>query len=294
MEKYILELPEGQFELNTDQSYNVYGETMFAIDIVELDFDHLPWLDQIMLLRDIRLSDEISILYHPEVVQSIHEEIDASPYWGKDRYEALATFRRLQTKQVVDEKRERKLLKPVVWDGNMRSKKAKVTRGLAAMGYDRKFALDMTNRFLEEKGDGYMNFSVKEIEKEVDEFARDVQAETEKKYVKSDSDKPCTIYLVKFTDTETGETFIKPGITSRDLGERFITDKKHYDIDIIHTAKHTMAECIEREKHIQKRYRKDYNYTPEKGLSNNGNTECLRADVPTDEIIQLMGTSKVK
>ena len=294
MSELILTLDEGQVTLSPDISYQVYGETMYAIDVIELDLQHLCWLDQKTLLQDIILTEEVSILYHPDVVTSLYSEMEASPYWGKNRYDCLATFKRLQTKVITDDKEERKLMKPVDWKNKTtQSKRGKIVSRMVLLGYDRVYSRDIFKKFLADKGDGYMNLTVNTVANLVDEYVRDIKTETEGRYIRADSQKSCTIYLVRFTNKSTGETFIKPGITSRDLGERFISDKKLYDIEVIHTATHPMADCVDREKAIQERY-KDYRYVPEHKLNNNGTTEIMSVDCPINEIITLMGTSKVK
>jgi hypothetical protein len=293
MSETLLVLPEGDFELNSDITYQVYGEAVYAIDIMEMDLTHLCWLDQLTVLQDLHLMQEISILYHPEIVSSLYSEAESSQYWGKDKYETLAQYNRTQTKNVTEEKDERRMMKPIVWTATMTSKQGKIVGRLVNLGYDRLYSRDLFKRFMAEKGEGYMNLTVNTVAGHIDEFARDVSTETGGKYIRKDSQKPCTIYLIRFTNNSTGETFVKVGITSRELGERFVTDKKHYDIDIIHVAEHAMSECVEREKAIQDRY-KAFRYVPEKRLSNNGTTEIMRSDAPINEIIILMGNNKIK
>lgn len=293
MSENTLVFPEGEIELNPDLTYQVYGEPAYIVDIMELDLTHLAWLDQITLLQDLEMYNEISILYHPEIVNSLYTQLDTSPYWGKDKYDALAQYKRSQTKSVTEEKEARKILKPIVWTPTMSSKRGKVVGYLVRLGYDRPFARDLVKRFLEERGEGYMNLTVNTIGEYIDAYARDITAETGGNYISKDSQKPCMIYLVRFTNKETGETFVKPGITARDLGERFTTDKKHYDIEVIHTADHTMSDCMEREKAIQTRY-KAFRYVPEKRLANNGTTEVMTSEAPINEIMLMMGTNKVK
>lgn len=291
--KYRLVLNEGSIDLDPDRSYNVYGEIMFAIDLVEQDFGHLTWFDEILVLRELKMNNEISMLFHPTVLTSLYDEQEASPYFGKDRFEAEAVFRRLKTTEKTDEETERKLMKPVEWTPTMISKKGKVVGRLVTLGFERLFSREMVAKFLEEKGEGYMNLTVNTIADHVDKFVRDITVETEGRYIDKESKSPCRLYLVKFTHKESGEQFIKPGITRREIEERFCRDKKIYDIDVIYEVVHPMHESVEREKHIQSRF-KQYRFEPEVKLINNGNSEVLHKDVDTTAIIELMGTKKVK
>jgi hypothetical protein len=293
MTKHTLILDEGELELDPDATYTVYGEVLFAVDIIALDLEHLPWLDQITILQELDNFYDISIMYHPEVVASIYELYEASPYWGKNRHDCESMFRRLQTSKVTDEKQDRKLLKPVEWTPTMRSKKGKVTSRLVEMGYDRVHIRETFNQFLQDKGEGYMNLTVNQIADKVDEYARDVSDESEGKYISTDSQKPCDLYLLEFTNKSTGECFIKPGITRRTLAERYSQDKERYDIKVLHTVSYPTSKCVILEKEIQKRWGGKYRYVPTTKLQNNGTTEIMSMELPINEVIELMGNNKV-
>lgn len=170
--KYTLELPEGKVELDTDLTYHVYGEPTAAQQLAGMKFEHLSWLDQLVLVNELQRTNEVSIMFHPEVTRSLISEQEASPYWGKDKFEVEAQFRRTNTKTVTDEKLERKLTKPIEWTPTMHSKKGKVVGRLVEMGYDRLFTRDIVKEFLEVKGEKYMNLTVNQIADMVDEFAR--------------------------------------------------------------------------------------------------------------------------
>ena len=293
LEEYKLRFDEGTVTLDADHSFTVYGEVMFAVDLIEQDFGHLSWLDQILVIRDLEMNREISTIFHPEVLESLYTELEASPYYGKDRFEVEAVYRRLNTVKKTEDATERKMLKPVEWTATMVSKRGKVVGRLVVMGFDRVFARETVKNFLAEKGEGFMNLTVGTIADKVDEYIRDVTAETEKKYITKDSNLPCDIYLVKFTDKDTNEQFIKVGITRRGVDERFSQDKNDYNIEILYVVNHPTSEAIEREKHILSRCSK-HKYMANSKLKGNGDTELLSLSVDTNEIIQLMGTKNVK
>ena len=293
LEEYKLRFDEGTVTLDADHSFTVYGEVMFAVDLIEQDFGHLSWLDQILVIRDLEMNREISTIFHPEVLESLYTELEASPYYGKDRFEVEAVYRRLNTVKKTEDATERKMMKPVEWTATMVSKRGKVVGRLVVMGFDRVFARETVKKFLAEKGEGVMNLTVNTIADKVDEYIRDVTAETEKKYITKDSNLPCDIYLVKFTDKDTNEQFIKVGITRRGVDERFSQDKNDYNIEILYVVNHKMSEAIEREKHILSRCAK-HKYMANCKLKGNGDTELLSLSVDTNEIIQLMGTKNVK
>ena len=289
----VLHLIEGSLVLDPDRTYTVYGETMFAIDIINLDFEHLSWLDQTLVLRELELTNSISILYNPEVIDSLYQLQEASPYYGKDQYEVEATYRRLQTSSKTEAMTERRLAAPIVWTPTLKSKKGKVRTRLIAQGYARHYVIEMVNKFLEVRGEKYMNLTVKDIAERVDEFIRDIQQEEEGKYISKDSDKPCTLYLLRFKHIHTAEEFIKPGITRRSLEERYAQDKNHFRIDILHTVKHPTYKCVELERQIQTKFER-FRYANNAKLKNKGDTEVLNIKVPVDEVVKLMGTNSVK
>lgn len=290
-----LRLNEGTIELNPDRTYTVFGQSMFAVDIIGIDFEHLTWLDQILMLRELELTDSIPMTFHPEVLESLYNEQESSPYYGKDVEAVAAVYRRIQSKQKTEDDIERKLMKPIEWTPTMYSKRGKMVGRLVTLGYDRTYARERAYEFLEVRGEKYMNLTVNQAADRMDQYIRDVESE-QGNYITKDGEQPCTLYLVKFTEKNCAgepEVFIKPGITRRDLSERFSQDKNEFNIEVIHTVEYPTSQCVTREKEIQRRFER-YRYTPNKKLKNKGDSEILSIKAPTDEIITLMGSQKVK
>lgn len=164
-------LDEGTVTLDPNITYQVYGATLTAHELFKVNFSHLPWLDQKMLLQDIATKQEVIMLYHPEIVASIFRDEEASEYWGKNHFECLTLYKRNATKVKVDRTVERKLSKPVKPnDPHIRMTKTRAIDALVKLGYDRATAkLNMAD-FLAEKGNGYLNFTPSELAKHVDEY----------------------------------------------------------------------------------------------------------------------------
>lgn len=171
MKPFTLILDEGTITLNNDLTYTVYGETKTAKEVSQMNFRHLPWLDQKMLLQELELKQEIIMLYHPEIVASIFADHESSEYWGKNHFECLAIFKRTATKVKVDRIEERLLKKPVETNNPAtKVKKSTVVTGLVKLGYDRDTAKLCIAEFLAEKGIGYLNLAPAKLIKYVDEF----------------------------------------------------------------------------------------------------------------------------
>jgi hypothetical protein len=172
MKPKSLILDEGTIPLKNDITYTVYGEAKTANQLSQMNFKHLPWLDQKMLLQDITLFGEVSMLYHPEIVASIYADHESSEYWGKNHFECLSIFKRTATKVKVDLTEERLLKKPVITNNPAtKVKKSSVVKGLIKLGYDRDTAKLCIAEFLQEKGIGYLNLAPSKIIKYVDKHA---------------------------------------------------------------------------------------------------------------------------
>lgn len=291
---FTIRLPEGEVELDPDLLYTMYGETVTPEDIVEADFSHLEWLDQVKLIQELEMNQDVSILFHPKVVSSLYSEQETSPYWAKNKTDALTQYRRLNTREDVDLEKKRKMSQEVsLQDNAVKQKRFRIINKLVEMGYDRSDALETFTGFLEEKGSGVMNLTAKEIVQMFDEYRGVCEAEdNEKRYISaSDNTSPCTLYLLKFRNKKTDEAFIKIGLTRRSLRERFVKDRRVFDIEIVHTVDYVTKECIERERKILETYsaqRYSAAIPPEKG-----ETELLDTSVDLQGIIALMGNNKV-
>jgi hypothetical protein len=164
-------LDEGMVTLDPDLTYQVYGEKISADALSKIDFSHLNWLDQKMLLQDIEIKQEVIMLYHPIIVASIFKDEEASEYWGKNHFECLTLFKRNALKVKVDRTLDRKLSKTVELNNpHIRMTKTRAIDGLVKLGYDRATAkLNMAD-FLAEKGIKYLNLTPSELVKHVDEY----------------------------------------------------------------------------------------------------------------------------
>ena len=284
-----------EIELDIDAKYHVYGEDIDAQAVTEMDFEHLNWLDQRIVSQSINLNQEISILFHPEVVSSLETEIENSPYWEKNRFEALAVFRRLQQKtpDAKEDKQKRKMLKEVdLKESKYVQKRFRVVNMLVSRGYERPDAMEYLTAVIEQKGSGVMNLKPAEICDFVDIFTGAVQDPNETQYHTRDDTRPCTLYYLQFTHQQTGETFKKIGITVRPLAERFVLDVKTFDLDIIHTVELPANEAKDIEAAIKKEF-KPYKYTPETKLRKGGDTECFNDELIDASVMKMMGRNKV-
>lgn len=171
MKHKILILDEGEVILSPDLTYEVYGETLTADELLKVDFSHLPWIDQITLLQDIETKQEVIMLYHPVIVASIFKDHEASEYWGKNHFDCLTIFKRNATNTKVDLILKRKLSKPVETNNpSIKVNKSNAISALVKLGYDRKTAKLHMSEFLAENGIGYLNLTPLELANYVDEF----------------------------------------------------------------------------------------------------------------------------
>lgn len=171
MKPKTLILDEGEVILKSDLTYEVYGETLTADELLKVDFSHLRWLDQVTLLQDIKIRQEVIMLYHPVIVASIFKDHEASEYWGKNHFDCLTLFKRSATKIKVDLSLERKLSIPVETNSpTIKVTKSRAISSLVKLGYTRDAAkLNMAD-FLAEHGNGYLNLTPSALANYVDEF----------------------------------------------------------------------------------------------------------------------------
>lgn len=283
-------------ELDPDVKYLVYGEEISAAEVADMDFEHLNWLDQRVVAQSIRVNHEVSILFHPVVTSSLEEEIENSPYWEKDRFEALTAFRRLQQKSPdsKEEKQKRQMLKEVdLKDPKIVQKRFRIVNQLVARGYERPDAMEYLTAVVEQKGSGVMNLKPPEICDLVDIFTGAKEDPNQTNYHSRDDTRPCTLYYVHFTHQQSGETFKKIGITVRDLAERFVLDVKIFDIDVIHTVELPANKAKDIEAAIKKEF-KPYKYTPKNKLRKGGETECFNEELIDQSVMNMMGRNKIK
>lgn len=291
----VMELGRHKVILDSEVTYMIYGDDCDAQTLMDMDFSHLNWLDERMLAQSITLRREVPILFHPQVVESLENDFENSPYWQKNRYEALAVFRRIMANEEnsEDKKIKRAMAKPVdVKSGKYAQKKFRVVNLLVDSGYDREDAKNRLNKLIVVKTPGVMNLSPDMICKMIDdareEEQRNIAVPKKLKYFTKNSQEDCIVYYVKFTHNETGESFKKIGITTRELRERFVEDIKFFAVEVLHTVKFTAERAQEVEASIKEAFA-EYAYEPKTKLKKGGNTECFRTELDDSAVIKYMG-----
>lgn len=173
-----LRCEEGEIKLNPDLTFNVFGENMLAKRVAKLNIDHLPWLDQVTALQQLERHQRLSILYHPDVVESLITEEENSIYWGKREHEVMIIFKRETVNQseddISDSQRRRLIASPYDITANKaRVKKHSIIKQLVALGYNKDSAQAQFTAFMEKNGIGHMNLKAGEIVTLIDEFTLD-------------------------------------------------------------------------------------------------------------------------
>ena len=174
MDKLTIKLEKRSLTLDPSLTYTVYGEELTAEQAAKTDFSHLDfWLDQKMVLQDLKLHQEASFLYHPVLVADINKHKEASVYWGKNHHQALAIFKRQNVGKSEERTvEERVLAKPLPNANNISSRKSQTVKIVDEMGYGRSAARELVNAYLDEHGMKYINLSPKQLALKVDESAR--------------------------------------------------------------------------------------------------------------------------
>ena len=91
---------------------------------------------------------------------------------------------------------------------------------------------------------------------------------------------PCTFYIIECYSSN--EQFIKVGITSRTIEERYQNNLTIYNYKTLYEYRSTLLDCSELEQKLLKEF-KDYQYEPEYKFA--GSSECLTYDVLDDILI---------
>lgn len=87
----------------------------------------------------------------------------------------------------------------------------------------------------------------------------------------------CTLYVVKFIERETKESFLKLGITKHpNVRKRFRGLHKKFDITILHKEDKDFSALYEKEQELLKEL-KSYKYEPKNKIK--GHTECLKIEI---------------
>ncbi|GAA0290504.1 hypothetical protein GCM10009128_06100 [Psychrosphaera haliotis] len=175
MKAKLLRLEEGELEIELTKRYRVYGKDILGKDLLNLDFTHVPWLDQIALLNELNMADEVTILYHPEVIHSLHSKFEQSPYWGKDHYEALAIFQKESANNALESKENARRARAMLQPFDMKTSKARIKKNavvtrLEKKGYSRDLVKKYANEYLALNGSGLFNLIEGEVVDILDEY----------------------------------------------------------------------------------------------------------------------------
>lgn len=102
------------------------------------------------------------------------------------------------------------------------------------------------------------------------------------------------LYIVKFESKRTTENFIKIGISSKPINERFSTDLKNYNIELITETRYfSSSDALIVESNFHQ-ILKEFKYNPILQLTS-GNTECfVNSEVMLQKMFQLLNFKKTK
>lgn len=91
-----------------------------------------------------------------------------------------------------------------------------------------------------------------------------------------DPNQQAILYLLKFTNKETGEEFHKVGVTTKTIKKRFSRDLRYFAIEELHTSTPSKIEDVcKLENHLLSKY-KELSYKPKQKFE--GWTECFQFD----------------
>lgn len=174
MEKIIqIENTDIQYriEIDPDDEYILFNTEVSGKDVIQYDFSHLNRTDAIVLVKLLSRNNTIPYRYHPDVVDSLREEKENSPYYKKTPYEIEIIHRKESTRDISKDKEKRAMMAPVnESDQIIRNKKYKTINSLVAQGYDRAYCMDSLQEYIKEHGNGLLNLTVKRVSEIMDAY----------------------------------------------------------------------------------------------------------------------------
>lgn len=165
-----IELKDRNIELDPDEMYYLFNKEVDASTVQKCDFSYLSEIDTIVLQSLLSRSSTIPMRLHPDIVESIKEESQNSPYFNKDNYEIESIYKKESTRDISKVKEQNKMKAPVdLTDQGIRTKRTRSINNLVNMGYDRSFAMDTLRNMIDRDGAGILNLPPSRISALVDE-----------------------------------------------------------------------------------------------------------------------------
>ncbi len=159
-----MKIQKYEIELDHFEQYKLFGEDVTLEELEEVDWDYLPETYALVLKSLFMRTNEVSIMFHPDVVKSIMEDKENSSYYNKTPHEIEVILRRESTKSDTESAEQKKILQPVdMSDQIIKNRKYKATQMLVRDGFDRPFVMEYLDTYMQEHGTGIMNLTPKRI-----------------------------------------------------------------------------------------------------------------------------------
>lgn len=155
-------------EIDPEAEYKVFGKMSDGYEILGMDFESLSDTYKLALAKFLARADDIPITFHPDIVASIFEERDASPYFAKTPDEIESIHRKISSKDSRLVNEGNMMRRDVdLGDQLIRTKRTRAITHLVKQGYDRSVAMDMLSEMLIDNK-GIMNLTPTRIAEMVD------------------------------------------------------------------------------------------------------------------------------
>jgi len=158
-----------------DADYDYLDEVIKGKDILKMDFSHVTdWVDQKTLSIELNLWNQIPVMYNYDVLKSLTDFQEESPYAGLDPHGQMKVYKRLKIKYNEDQRREDEYAKPLddIGDPSIRVKLTRLREKVFETTFDRGLAARYVEEYLEFRGNGIMRARVPEIARLICDWKR--------------------------------------------------------------------------------------------------------------------------
>jgi len=166
-------LADTELRIDPDDIYVVFGDEVMGQYILDMDFNYIPYAQQILVNALIQRTKEIPITFHPDVVYSLTQDKENSLYYKKTPNEVSALLMKEGTKNITRDK-EAVLLrqKQDTSAQAIRNKRSTAVRFAVQLGYDRTFVKTVLATLVEETDTGILSLEPKRICAYIDDRIR--------------------------------------------------------------------------------------------------------------------------
>lgn len=142
----------------------LFTEDVPIEDFMDYDFDYLPETHQLVLAKLLLRSPEVPMTFHPDIIFSLMNDKEGSPYYKKTPHEIESIYRKESTKSTTQNREARIMSNPVdETSQKVRDKKYRLINMLVKQGYDRAYCMDELKEYTKVNGTGVLNLTSKRI-----------------------------------------------------------------------------------------------------------------------------------